>query len=161
MKKNTYLVMLLFFSTLAFGQERIEILVNGKSRVLSQNSIKIINPDDRIEIKIFFNKPNTKDNLLSSFKLYGCQQGNEQDEQKQQQQEQQQIDTSEIVFDKINFTATSKPKLKEGYLYTSFLTKDVTDCKGENFYVELLYKQNSKIQTFKNFRKKYKFYYAL
>jgi hypothetical protein len=157
MKKLQLLLALTLLSVqFSFGQNRIEILVNGKIQPISNNPIRVLNFTDTIEFRVYYDNSATKENLIDNLQVERCNIVQNQDVQQQQQRTNSKPDTRQ-EFDTISFEPTDK----KSFFSFKFLVNQVTYCENRRFFLSPIFnKTKSKIKTFKNYQSKYKLYFA-
>jgi|GEM_PF-3388975 len=164
MKKIFFPLLLLFTSFhFSFAQNRVEIYVNGNVQPISDESINVYSPDDKIEIRIYYGNDEKK-SVVESLKGEGC--GIERKEKNRitiiPPGPQEQRSTKRIVERQHKTHFVRFPDSKEGYVCFSFFVNELHACQGEDFEVEFSVSSKlSKLNSYKDFRKSYKFFYSI
>jgi len=146
---TTYLSIL--FATMSFAQNKIDILINGTIKNPMTEIFRIEN-DNKIELRIYYDKSIKKELIVDSIKLEGYVQ--------QQEQQQQQQQRSSIYFDvhKYQVVYYLKPIYNDAYISFQFTAQEFILCKGKYFYLNFIFDNNiSTLKFFKGFKSKYKF----
>lgn len=145
MKKIFLLLLtLLLIPNIIFAQNRIEILVNESIQNVTNEAIRVKNPNDIVEIRIYFDKKNDAINLIDKIEVKGC--------------KYLKIGAFEQRSDRNHITNTYIPTLKSNYYFFKLKVNKISNCRGDYFNLTLLFKGNSSIKTFIGFQDTFKFY---